>query len=58
VVRTFLDTAPEIGRDDAAILLDMAPNSASRMLGELARERRQTPVANARGAGVRYRLPT
>lgn len=56
VVRAFLDSAPEIGRDDAAALLDVAPQSASRILSELAREGSLEPVSNARGPGVRYRL--
>jgi ATP-dependent DNA helicase RecG len=56
LVRAFLDAAPEIGREDVAELIGVAPNYASRILGDLAREGWLLPVANARGAGVRYRL--
>lgn len=55
IIRAFLDTAPEIGRDEAASLLGVAPNTASRILSDLTRSGRLTHVANARGAGVRYR---
>jgi ATP-dependent DNA helicase RecG len=56
LVRAFLDFSPEIGREDAANLIGIAPNYASRILSDLAREGKLVPVANARGAGVRYRL--
>lgn len=58
VVQAFLDSAPEVSRDDAAVLLDVAPNYASRILSDLAREGRLEPVANTRGPGVRYRMPS
>ncbi len=48
---------PEIGRGEAASLLGVAPNTASRILSDLTRSGRLTHVANARGAGVRHRLP-
>lgn len=58
LVRAFLDANPEIGRDEAASLLGVAPNYASRILSRLATEGRITPVANARGPRVRYRWTT
>jgi ATP-dependent DNA helicase RecG len=57
LVRAFLDSAPQIGREEAATLLGVADNSASRILSDLSREGSIVPIANARGAGVRYRLP-
>ena len=57
VIRAFLDGAPEISRDDAAVLLGVAPNYASGLLSDLAREGLLEPVANTRGPKVRYRLP-
>lgn len=54
LVRAFLDSAPQIGREDAAELLGVAPNSASRILSDLAREGWLRPAANARGPRVRY----
>jgi ATP-dependent DNA helicase RecG len=55
LVRAYLDTVPEISRDDAASLLGVTPNSASRILSDLAREGVLQAVANTRGRGVRYR---
>lgn len=56
-ITAFLETAPEIGRADAAELLGVTPVSAARILGELARAGNLEHVAHARGARVRYRLP-
>jgi ATP-dependent DNA helicase RecG len=58
MVRAFLDTTAEISRDDAAVLLDVAPGSATRLLSELVREGSLETVANTRGPRVRYRLPS
>lgn len=57
LIRAYLDTAPEIGRADAAALLAVAPNTASRILSDLARDGFLEAVANTRGRGVRYRGP-
>jgi ATP-dependent DNA helicase RecG len=57
LVRAFLDSAPQIGREEAAALLGVVPNSASRILSDLSRDGALAPIANARGPGVRYRLP-
>jgi ATP-dependent DNA helicase RecG len=57
LVRAYLDSHVEIGRGEAAVLLDLAVNSTARLLGDLTRQGKLVPVANARGAGVRYRLP-
>lgn len=56
LIAAFLDEEPEIGRAQAAELLGITPTSASRILGELRRSGKLATVANARGAGVRYRL--
>lgn len=55
LVIAYLDANPEIGRDDAATLLGVAPITASVILAKLRDARVITPVANSRGAGVRYR---
>ncbi len=57
LVHTYLDTAPQIGREEATDLLGVTQTSASRILASLARAGYLVPVANARGAGVRYKLP-
>ncbi len=56
LITAFLDTAPQISREEAAGLLGVAQNYASRILSDLARDGALTPIANARGAGVRYQL--
>ncbi len=56
LVRAFLDSHPQIGREDAASLLGVVENSASRILAELTRQGVIEPVSNARGPRVRYRL--
>jgi predicted ArsR family transcriptional regulator len=56
MVRAFLDSHPQIGREDAASLLGVVENSASRILAELTRQGVIEPVSNARGPRVRYRL--
>lgn len=53
----FLDGAPETCRDEAATLLDVVPQSASRILAALARGGGLVPVAHTGGPRVRYRLP-
>lgn len=55
LVMAYLDANPEIGRDDAASLLGVATNYASRILRQLSDKGEIEPVANARGAGVRYK---
>jgi ATP-dependent DNA helicase RecG len=57
LVHAYLDTAPQIGREEAVELLGLTQTSASRILAGLAREGDLVPVANARGAGVRYKRP-
>jgi ATP-dependent DNA helicase RecG len=57
LITAFLDTAPQISREETADLLGVAPNYASKILSGLLRSESLTTVANARGAGVRYRLP-
>ena len=57
LIAAYLDTMPEIGRAAAAELLGVTLQAASRVLGELARDGKLVHVSNARGAGVRYRLP-
>ena len=56
LVRAYLDSRPQIGREDASALLGVAENSASRILAQLTRHGLIEPVSNPRGAGVRYRL--
>ena len=57
-IRAYLDVHPQIGRDDAAELLEINPERASAVLSELYNKLgRIVPVANSRGRGVRYRLP-
>ena len=56
LVVAYLDSQPQIGREDAATLLGVVENSASRILAELTRQGVIEPVSNARGPGVRYRL--
>ena len=56
LVRAYLDSQPQIGREDASALLGVAENSASRILAQLTRHGLIEPVSNPRGAGVRYRL--
>lgn len=58
MIRAYLDTTREVGRDDVAALLGVTPVQASRILSQLVRERGVIePVGNARGRGVRYHLP-
>lgn len=58
MIRAYLDTVPEIGRDDVAALLGVTPVQGSRILSQLFRERGAIePVGNPRGRGVRCRLP-
>jgi hypothetical protein len=58
MIRAYLDTVPEIGRDDVVALLGVTPVQASRILSQLFRDRGVIePVGNARGRGVRYRVP-
>ncbi len=56
LVCAYLDSRPAIGRGDAATLLDVAPNCASRILSDLTRQGLLATVSDARGSGVRYRL--
>lgn len=55
-VRAFLDESREISRDDAVRLLDVTPDRASRILGQLLRDGRLTLAGPRRGRAVRYRL--
>ena len=58
MIRAYLDTVPEIGRDDVVALLGITPVQASRILSQLFRDRGVIePVSNVRGRGVRYRAP-
>jgi ATP-dependent DNA helicase RecG len=57
LVDAYLDTTPQIGREEATDLLGVTQTSASRILASLARAGDLVPVANARGAGVRYKRP-
>lgn len=57
LVRAFLDVNDEIGRADAATLLEVSEGRASNILSDLYNERSVIePVGAARGRGVRYRL--
>jgi ATP-dependent DNA helicase RecG len=57
LIRAYLDTHVEIGRDDAAALLGLRPVQASRLLSSLYNDRHLlSPVGKPRGRGVRYRL--
>ena len=56
LVRAFLDEHREIRRDDAVRLLDVTPDRASRILGQLLRGGRLTLAGPRRGRAVRYRL--
>ena len=59
MVRAYLDTHPDIGRDRVADLLGVKAVMASRVLSRLYNERGVIePVGKARGPGVRYRLTT
>jgi hypothetical protein len=54
MIRAYLDTVPEIGRDDVVALLGVTPVQASRILSQLFRDRGVIePVGNVRGRGVR-----
>ena len=55
LVRAYLDDNREISRDDAARLLDVTPDRASRVLGQLLRDRRLALAGPRRGRAVRYR---
>jgi hypothetical protein len=55
-VRAFLDERREISRDDAVKLLEVTPDRASRILGQLLRDGRVILAGPRRGRGVRYRL--
>lgn len=56
LVRAFFDENPEISRDHATKLLDVTPDRASRILGQLLRAGRLTLAGPRRGRTVRYRL--
>jgi len=57
LVRAFLDVNQEIGRVDAAALLEVGEGRASNILSDLYNGRGVIePVRAARGRGVRYRL--
>lgn len=56
LIRAFLDTHEDIGRDEAATLLTVKPQRATQILSELYNKHgRLEPIAKARGRGVRYR---
>jgi ATP-dependent DNA helicase RecG len=55
LVRALLDESHEISRDDAVKLLDVTPDRASRILGQLLRGGRLTLAGPRRGRSVRYR---
>ena len=57
LVLAYLESAPQIGREELTDLIGVTATSASRILANLARSGDLVPVANARGAGVRYKLP-
>ncbi len=56
LVRAYLDENRDISRDDAVKLLDVTPDRASRILGQLLRGGRLTLAGPRRGRSVRYRL--
>jgi hypothetical protein len=59
LVRAYLDSHQDIGREEAARLLSLGTNQASRVLSDLYNERQLlSPVGSPRGRGVRYRSAT
>ncbi len=58
LVRAYLDTHNEIGRDEVAQLLRVTPARATQLLSGWYKENQfLTTVGKPRGRGVRYRLP-